>query len=69
MTKIQNLWNSLPKTLKVFFYIALSIILSESAIELFTLEQTFVVRILAQLINLGLVFINEAIPEVKKRMS
>ena len=61
-------WNNLPKTIKVFFYIALSIILSESAIELLQLEQTFVIRILAQLINLGLVFIEEAVPAVKKRI-
>ena len=68
MKKIKVTWDSLPKTVKVFFYIALSIILSEALIEFANIEQTFIVRILAQVINLGIVFLEEAIPEVKNRL-
>lgn len=60
-----KIWNELPKTIKVFFYLALSTILSELAIELGGLEQTFLIRILAQLINLGIVFLEESIETVR----
>lgn len=58
----------LPKTVKVFFYIAISIVLSELLIELGNLEKTFIIRVLAQIINLVIVFLEEAIPEVKARL-
>lgn len=69
MNKIKEIWGSLPKTVKVFFYIAISIILSEALIELGGIEKTFIVRVLAQIINLIMVFLEEAIPEVKNRLS
>jgi len=67
--KLIFIWNnSLSKTVKVFFYLAGSIILSEILIELGNIDQGFIVRVLAQIINLVLVFVEEAIPEVKKRL-
>lgn len=63
-----KIWNELPKTAKVFFYLALSTILAEVAIELGSLEQTLVIRILAQLINLGIVFLEESVPAIKRRI-
>ena len=69
MEKVKAFWGALPKTLKVFVYIVVSIILSEGLIELGNLEQGFIVRVLAQIVNLSIVFLEEAIPEVRKRMS
>jgi len=69
MQSILNIWNSMPKTGKVFGYLAVSILASETLIELAHLEQGFLVRVLAQLINLGLVFLQEAVPAVKARMT
>lgn len=59
----------LPKTVKVFFYIAISIVLSEALIEIGGFKQTFIIRILAQIINLVIVFLQETIPEVKNRLA
>jgi hypothetical protein len=67
MNKIIAIYESLPKTVKVFGYLALSTILAELLIELGGLEQTFLVRITAQLINLGLVFIEQSAGVVKER--
>jgi hypothetical protein len=64
MTKI---WDNLPKTVKVFFYLAVSTIFAEILIELRGLEQTLLVRILAQIINLGIVALQEGVPAVKSR--
>lgn len=66
---VKETWESLPKTIKVFCYIVVSIILSETLIELGNLERTYFVRVLSQIINLAIVFIKEAVPEVKKRLS
>lgn len=60
-------FDSLPKTVKVFFYLALSTILAEVLVELKVFEQTFIVRVLAQLINLGLVFLEESVPAVRAK--
>ena len=68
MDKIIKNWENLPKTIKVFFYITISIVLSECLIELGHFENTFIIRILAQIINLVIVFLQEAVPEVKKRL-
>ena len=68
MNKITTLWESLPKTIKVFCFLALSTILSELAIELGGLEQTFLIRTLAQIINLGLVGVEESVPAIKSRL-
>jgi len=68
MKKIKEIWDALPKTIKVFFYISISIILSELLIELGNLEETFIVRVLAQIINLIIVFLEELVPEVKEKM-
>lgn len=64
----KNLWNSLPKTVKVFVYLSVSIILSETLIELGGLEQGLLVRILAQVINLGLVLLKESVPAIKAKL-
>lgn len=64
-----KIWNELPKTVKVFFYLALSTILAEVAIELGSLEQTLVIRILAQLINLAIVFLEESVPAIRRKLS
>jgi len=66
--KIKEFWEKLPKTAKVFVYVAFSYILSEVAIELGTFDSNFIPRLLAGIINIALVFIEEAIPEVKKRL-
>jgi hypothetical protein len=68
MNKIIAIYESLPKTVKVFGYLALSTILAELLIELGGLEQTFLVRITAQLINLGLVFAEQTAGTVKERL-
>jgi hypothetical protein len=68
MNKIIAIYESLPKTVKVFGYLALSTILAELLIELGGLEQTFLVRISAQLINLGLVFAEQTAGTVKERL-
>lgn len=68
MDRVLNIWNNLPKTVKVFFYLALSTILAEVLIELNAIEQTLLVRISAQLINLVIVFLQEAIPEARRRL-
>jgi len=68
MNRITKLWENLPKTLKVFCFLALSTILSELVIELGGLEQTFLIRTLAQIINLGLVGVEESVPAIKSRL-
>lgn len=67
---IKKVWNEdLPKTIKVFFYLVVSIILSELLIEIGNVQsQGFIIRVLAQIINLVLVFLEETVPEVKKRI-
>ena len=69
MDKIKAHWEKLPKTIKVFVYLAVSIILSEGLIELGGLEQGFIVRILAQIINLGLVLLEETAPAIRAKLS
>lgn len=66
MTKV---WNSLPKTIKVFVYLVVSIILSEALIEIAHLDQGFLVRVSAQVINLTLVVLEEGIPAIKTRLT
>ncbi len=61
-------WNNLPKTIKVFIYLALSTILAEGAIELGQLEQTFIIRVLAQIINMGIVLLEESVPVVRAKL-
>jgi hypothetical protein len=65
---IRNVWARTPKTVKVFFYLALSTFLAELLIEFRGMEQVFIVRFLAQVINLGIVFLQEAIPEARRRL-
>lgn len=62
---MSKIWENLPKTIKVFLYISISIILSELVIEIGNLKETFFVRVLAQIINLAIVFLQEAVPEIK----
>ena len=69
MNKVLAAWENLPKTIKVFCFLALSTLLSELAIELGVLSQTFLVRISAQLINLLLVGLEQGVPEIKARLS
>jgi len=63
-----KIWDNLPKTVKVFFYLALSTILAEVLVELKIFEQTFVIRVSAQLINLALVFLEESVPAVRAKL-
>jgi len=63
-----NKWNNLPKTVKVFAYLIISTLLAEGLVELGNMEKTFLVRVLAQVINLGIVFLQEAVPEVRRRL-
>lgn len=69
MEKIKEFWDLLPKTVKVLGYLIISTILAEGLIELKGLEQTFIVRILAQIINLVLVFLGDAVPAIRERLS
>lgn len=66
---IKSQWEALPKTAKVFFYVAVSFILSEIAVELGAFDEIFIPRVLGGLINIALVFIEEAVPEVRKRIN
>ena len=62
---IQKLWDSLPKSAKVLVYMIISFILSEGLIEIGKFEQTFLIRVSAQIINLLLVFIVDLVKEIK----
>jgi thiamine pyrophosphate-dependent acetolactate synthase large subunit-like protein len=66
--KIKEIWEALPKSAKVLFYVGISTVLAEAVIELGNFEQTFLIRVLAQLINLLIVFIQDLIVEVKARL-
>ena len=61
-------FDKLPKTIKVFFYITISIVLSEALIELANIQQTFLIRISAQLVNVLIVFLQESVPAVRQRI-
>ena len=65
MKKIQEVWDNLPKSAKVLVYMIISFILSEGLIEIGKFEQTFLIRVSAQIINLLLVFIVDLVKEVK----
>lgn len=65
MNKIQEMWDSLPKSAKVLVYMIVSFILSEGLIEIGKFEQTFLIRVSAQIINLLLVFIVDLVKEIK----
>ena len=66
---MQEKWENLDPTLKVFIYLAISTILSEILIDLGNLEQTLLVRISAQLINLAIVFIEkDLVPALKRKL-
>jgi len=67
MNKIKLFWESLPKTVKVFVYMVVSTILAESLIELGGFKQVFIIRVLAQVINLLLVLVKDLIDFSKKR--
>ena len=69
MKKISEFWENLPKTVKVFVYLIVSTLLAEVLVELGGMEKTFLVRVLAQVINLGIVFLQEAVPEVRRRLN
>jgi len=64
---MQQKWENLDPTLKVFIYLSISTILSEILIDLGNLKQTLLVRISAQLINLAIVFIEKDLVPVLKR--
>lgn len=64
---MQQKWENLDSTLKVFIYLSISTILSEILIDLGNLKQTLLVRISAQLINLAIVFIEKDLVPVLKR--
>ena len=66
---VVNFWNKLPKTAKVFVYIAISMVLSEVVVELGNMEDAFLVRISAGIINLLLVFLQESVPAVRAKLS
>lgn len=68
MKKILELWESLSKPTKVFFYLAVSTILSEVLVELGNLDRTFIVRVSAQLINLVLVVLETGVTGIKTRL-
>lgn len=66
---MQEKWENLDPTLKVFIYLAISTILSEILIDLGNLKQTLLVRISAQLINLAIVFIEkDLVPALKRKL-
>ena len=66
---MQQKWENLDPTLKVFIYLSVSTILSEILIDLGNLKQTLLVRISAQLINLAIVFIEkDLVPALKRKL-
>lgn len=67
MEKLKQFWGTLPKTAKVFVYLAVSTLLSEWLIELRAMEPTMWVRYLVQIINLLIVLLQESVPAVAAR--
>ena len=64
--KIQVLWGKLPKTVKVFCFLAVSYTLKAVAVELGAFEDSFFADYLVGIINIALVFFPEAVPEARK---
>ena len=67
--KIKERWEALPKVIKVFCYIALSEVLAELLIELTGIEQTFIIRASARVINLAIVFMEDSVPAIRTWVS
>lgn len=69
MNKIKEYWDKLPKTVKVFFYIAFSYSLKELAVYLGAFEDSFFADYLVGLINIVIVFLEESVPAVRAKLS
>lgn len=69
MEKIKAFWEGLPKTVKVFAFLAVSSFLAEVIVELGGLEQTLTVRWLGVYINLIIVGVIEATPILRDKLS
>ena len=69
MERVKTLWGNLPKTVKVFFYLAVPLVLAEILIELRGMEDVLYVRISAGLIHLLIVALEETVPAVKDLIS
>lgn len=68
MERLKEYWGKLPKTAKVFFYIALSYSLKELAVYLGAFKDSFFADYLVGLINIGIVFLEESVPAVRDRL-
>lgn len=66
---LKEFWGKLPKTVKVFCYISISILLSEGLIELKGLDSTFAIRSLAGIINIVLVLLEESVPAIRNKLT
>lgn len=65
---MEQKWENLNPTVKVFIYLSVSTALSEILLDLTNSKQTLFVRIGAQLINLAIVFIEkDLVPPLRKR--
>lgn len=65
---MEQKWENLNPTIKVFIYLSVSTALSEILLDLTNSKQTLFVRIGAQLINLAIVFIEkDLVPPLRKR--
>ena len=68
MDKIKNIWASLPKTVKVFFYIAASYTLKFIAVELGFFEDSAIADYLVGLINIIIVLTEESVPVIRNKL-
>jgi hypothetical protein len=65
---LKTTWNKLPKTAKVFVYVFVSYTLKAISVELGMLEDSALADYLVGVINLAIVFIQEAVPAVKAKL-
>lgn len=65
---MRKIWNELPKTVKVFFYIFASYTLKFIAVRLGLIEDSVLADYLVGLINLAIVFLEESVPAIKRKI-
>lgn len=66
---LKQLWDNLPKTVKVFVYLLASALLSQLAIDVAGLAESSIwAKYLLIPINLLLVFLNKDVPAIRARI-
>lgn len=70
MQEILNRWNALPKTVKVFVYLAVSALLGQLSIDLGLIAENSLLAKYALIpINIAIVLLQETAPAVKSRLT